>query len=280
MRKTCLGLALALLATSVSAQDKQDKTSAATPSSTSVLVNGQSVRGNVLEIDGKHYVAVEDLAQSLRGTIAYSEGQIALTLSQLSALPATPPAPQPPAVASRPAPPQVTPMAAPPPAPPASSIAAPPPVSQPPAVAAQAQGTGRIQGTLTYFFSFHVGNKPDNGSKVWLVNDRAELPIDQNFVGSATSVGTSGNPQQYTAIQYSIAAENGNFQMLDVPAGEYTLILQSAHTKGALKEKRNIFGRGKPDLRDSNGRIEFLYVVVKPGETADGSKDFGPDAGA
>lgn len=170
-------------------------------------------------------------------------------------------------------------MAAPPPSAPPASIAASQPASQAPSAAAQAQGTGRIQGTLTYFFSFHVGNKPDNGSKVWLVKDHADLPIDQNFAGAATNLGTSGNPQQYAAIQYSIADDNGNFQMLDVPAGEYTLILQSAHTKGALKDKRNIFGRGKPDLRDSNGRIEFLYVVVKPGETADGSKDFGPDAG-
>jgi len=67
MRITYLAFALALLILSAPAQDKKD---AAPQSSTSVLINGQPIKGKVLEIDGKQLVAVEDLAQSLRGTIA------------------------------------------------------------------------------------------------------------------------------------------------------------------------------------------------------------------
>jgi hypothetical protein len=78
MRFTCFALALVLSTLSARAQDKKD---VAPQSSTSLLVNGQPIKGKVLEIDGKHYVAVEDLAQSLRGTISYGDGQIALTLS-------------------------------------------------------------------------------------------------------------------------------------------------------------------------------------------------------
>jgi hypothetical protein len=45
-----------------------------------------------------------------------------------------------------------------------------------------------------------------------------------------------------------------------------------------LKEKRDFFGRGNSHSpRDSNGRVEFLKVIVKEGETADASKDFGPN---
>lgn len=241
MRFIYFAFALILLPLSVTAQDKKD---AAPQPSTSVLINGQPIQGKVLEIDGKHYMAVEDMAQSLRGTIGYGDGQISLTLSQLSSAKAQPPSSQ---IAST--------------------------VVQPPE-------TGRIKGTLTYFFSFHVGNMPDTASKVWLVKGRVEIPADQSFVATSTTLGTGGNPEQYNAIRYSVADENGNFELHDIPPGQYTLIMQSAHTQGTLKEKRDFFGKGNSrNPRDSNGRVEFLNLLIKPGDTADASKDFGPNIG-
>jgi hypothetical protein len=54
--------------------------------------------------------------------------------------------------------------------------------------------------------------------------------------------------------------------------------MQSAHTKGTLKEKTHLFGKGNSrNPRDSNGRVESLNLLIKPGETADASKDFGPN---
>lgn len=252
MKRIYFVSALALLALSAAAQDKGAATAL---SATSVQVNGQPIRGKVLEMDGKHYVAVEDLAQTMHGAIAYGDGQISVMLPLLSSS-AVAPVPQPPAAA--PSPKAVAP--------------------QPAAVIQPHAGTGGIKGTLTYFFSFHDGNKPDNGSKVWLVAGRAEIPADQNFVATSASLGTTANPQQYSVIQYAAANDAGGFELRDVPPGEYTLVLQSAHTKGALKEKTSLFGRGNGrTLRDSNGRVEFLNVRVKAGETADASKDFGPD---
>ena len=81
MRLSPLVCAFALLTLSASAQDKKD---AAPQDSIRVLVNGQPMNGKVLEIDGKHFVAIEDLAQSLRGNIGYGDGQIALTLPQIA----------------------------------------------------------------------------------------------------------------------------------------------------------------------------------------------------
>jgi hypothetical protein len=247
-------LALFLFSTSAGAQDKQEKKETGPQPPALVLINGQPIKGKVLEIDGKHFVAVEDLAQSLRGTIAYGDGQIVLTLSKL-----------PPTVAQTPSSqgPSTIPQA------PSPTMAS---------VTAQPLQTGSIKGTLTYFFDFHTGNKPDSGAKVWLVKGRAEIPASQNFVATSTALGTSANPQQYSAIQYSAADENGNFELLDIPAGQYTLILQSTHTKWTLNEKRDFFGRGNGhNPRDSGGRVGFLSLIVKPGETADASKDFGPN---
>jgi hypothetical protein len=260
MRFTYFAFALALLTLSAMAQDKKD---AAPPSFTSVLINGQPIKGKVLEIDGKHFVAVEDIAQSLRGTIGYGNGQIALTLSQFPSTSAQPPSPQIPSVTALP--------------PPTSTTAQPTP-AQPTSTTAQPAENGSIKGTLTYFLNFQIGNKPDTGSKVWLVKGRVEIPADQNFIATSTALGTSGNPEQYNAIKYSVTDENGNFELLDIPPGQYTLIMQSAHTKGTLNEKRNFFGRGNGrNPRDSGGRVEFLNLLVKPGETVNASKDFGPN---
>jgi hypothetical protein len=275
MRVTCIVFALALLTVSAGAKDKKE---AAPLSSTSVLINGQLLKGKVLDIDGKHFVAVEDLAQSLRGTISYGEGQIALTLSQPPPMLSQPLAQQSPSIPAQVPSPQPTSM--PTPAPSSQLPSTPPeaPASQLPTMTAQQPETGRIKGTLTYLFSFHIGTKPDTGSKVWLVKGHIEIPANQNFVGNSTSLGTSANPEQYTAIKYATTDENGNFQFLDIPPGQYTLIMQSAHTKWTLHEKNHLFGTGNShNPRDSNGRVEFLDPQIKAGETFGASKDFGPN---
>ena len=229
MRFTYFVLALALLTLSASAQDKKD---AARQSPTSVMINGQAVKGKVIEIDGKHFVAVEDLVQSLQGTISYGEGRIALTFSQLQPMTAQPTSPQVPSTEAQPHSPQLP------------TVDSQQQSSRLPSVDSQPPGTGRVKGTLSYFFDFHTGNQPDSGSKVWLVKGRVEIPADQHFVGTSAAVGTSSNPEEYNAIEYSITDKNGNFEFVDILPGQYTLIIQSAHTKGTLNEKMNFFGRG------------------------------------
>jgi hypothetical protein len=287
MRFTYFALVLALLTHPAAAQNKKN---APAQSSTSILINGQAIKGKVLEMDGKHFVAVEDLAQSLRGTIAYGDGQIALTLSELPPATPQPLSSEAPPATAQPLSSQIPPTTAQPPSSQIPSKSAQPPSSKgPPATAqplpsqippttAQPIETGRIKGTLTYFFDFHSGNKPDAGSKVWLVKGRAEIPPNETFVGTSMALGTGGNPEQYTAIKYSIADENGNFEMRDIPVGQYTLIMQSAHTKGTLNEKWSLFGKGNSHrLRDSSGRVESLNLEIKAGETFNASKDFGPN---
>src|SRR5215469_16439389 len=153
MKWNCFIFALAFLSVSVAAQDKADKVSS---SSALVLVNGQPIRGKVLEIDGRHYVAVEDLAQSLHGAIGYGEGTISLTFPQATSTVNAPAAVGVPSPAN-------SPKSASTPAPEAAPTAPPLPsnVDRP----ADRLENGRIKGALTYFFDFHAGSKPDNWSK-------------------------------------------------------------------------------------------------------------------
>ena len=202
------GLLVALLILSVAAQGQQPVTP--------LTVNGHEVKGKVLEIDGKHFVAVEDLAQSLGGSVSYAGG-IALTL-------------------------------------PSSSPASPTPTPQ--------AEIGRIKGTLTYFFNTNYGNKPDTGSKVWLLEGRVEIPTDQYFMGFSDHVMsflTSAANTPHKALKYTTADGNGNFELSDVPVGEYTLIIESQHTKNAQVQLP-----GKPlSLRDLMGRLNIRSVSVK-----------------
>lgn len=45
-----------------------------------LFVNGQPINGELLVSNGKHFVAIEDLAESLEGAISYSRANITLTL--------------------------------------------------------------------------------------------------------------------------------------------------------------------------------------------------------
>jgi hypothetical protein len=196
------------------------------PASKQLVVNGRYVKAKVLDMEGKHFVAVEDLAQGLGGTVGYSDGQITLTFSQ--------------------------------PSPPNSSRSE----------------SGRVKGTLTYFFNRNYGNKPDTGSEVWLIEGHADIPDnefwavlnDMLFVGSANANSAARSRLKNTTgghkiAKHTIADGNGNFDLLDVPTGHYTLILKSNHTKGLT-------------LRDARGKVRSRDVQVKAGETLDASMDF------
>ena len=178
MRFTFLAFALVVLSLPVAAQDRKDVTPQA---STSILINAQPIKGKVLEIDGKHYVAVEDLAQSLRGTISYGDGQIALTLSQLSSTPAQPALSQPPTATAE------------------------APSSQPPSMAAQPPETGRIKGNLTYFFNVQTGTSPTPEAKSGLLMDVLKSQRTKSSLAPARRWGPAGT--RNNTMQSSIRSQ-------------------------------------------------------------------------
>jgi hypothetical protein len=212
------GVLVLWLIGSASALNAQGQRPIPTPVLEEVVINGQSITANVLAIDGKHFVAMEDLAQGLKGAISYGNETIALTFSQ--------PAPQ-----------EVK------------------------------HDFGRIKGTVTYLFNRNYGNRPDTGSKVWLIDDYLDIANDEAIIGADNgfSVVKGGKTVRYHVFKRSVVDGNGNFDLSDVPSGHYTLIVQSNHSNATT-------------MRDVGGTIRLRDVLVKTGETVDASTSFGATA--
>lgn len=123
-----------------------------------------------------------------------------------------------------------------------------------------ANTAGRIKGTLTYFFNANYGDKPDVGSKIYLLSAHV-CPELGGFVTALADVifvnGTELKPTKYT-----VADGNGSFELTDVEPGEYTLMQVSNHAKAV-------------NQRDIEGKVQCGLVQVSPGETKDESHDFG-----
>jgi len=132
----------------------------------------------------------------------------------------------------------------------------------------QQSDTGKVKGVLSYFFNSNFGSKPDTGSKVYILEGSVEIP-EAAFVmgvGSKLVVGKEGQEAKdfasYKVIATATADGAGNFQMSEVPAGVYTLVFISKHATGKAQ-------------RDVAGKVRTRSEVLKAGETADASLDFG-----
>jgi hypothetical protein len=142
---------------------------------------------------------------------------------------------------------------------------------------APAAGVGRIKGVLTYFFNANDGSKTDVGSEIWLIEGHAieihECEIFTAFMTGAhvLKVDDKGHGQsiadttRFKVVKHTVADGNGNYELSDVPAGKYTLVMKSSHSKGSCP-------------RDMDGKIKLTMVDVKTSETVDASTDFGMSA--
>lgn len=146
-------------------------------------------------------------------------------------------------------------------------------------------GTGKIKGTLTFYFNANYGNKPDVGAHIMLVSGRVETPDNATVYLFADSFLNmlSVDDKKYDAVKSTIADGSGNFELADIPSGEYTLVMQSNHVKGKYtyetvdSKKPNKKPKIKERLnqRDSLGCINSVIVTVETGKTTDESFDFG-----
>jgi hypothetical protein len=196
----------------------------ATPITKHLAVNGRPIEGTILAIDGKYYVSIDDLAQSLAGSIGYSDEKITLTIPTSPSIGGTP-------------------------------------------LTSQQHDAGGIKGTLT--FNSNVGSRPDTGTEIWLVEGDVSVPADQLFSGYGDHVQIG--KANYNIVKHTIADGNGTFVITDVPVGQYTLIMQSKHTNGAIALRPSEM----ITQRDAAGRVVSRALQVKAGETLDESLDFG-----
>jgi hypothetical protein len=93
----------------------------------------------------------------------------------------------------------------------------------------------------------------DDASQTKMGGGSDEIAIVQPSTGVAT---------RFKIVQRTVADGNGNFEIDNIPIGEYTLILHSAHVK-------------KIEVRDNMGRTVTFSLKISNGETLDRSYDFG-----
>jgi hypothetical protein len=74
----------------------------------------------------------------------------------------------------------------------------------------------------------------------------------------------------YCSVAHTIADGNGVFDLSEVLTGDYTLIIQSSHTKGAPGS-----GTAAGTMRDVGGRVVTFPIALGLGQTLDKSWDFG-----
>ena len=187
-----------------------------------LIVNGKQVDGRIILSNDRRYIAIEDLATSLNGTVSYRGNEIIMNIPTAQEVTSKSP----------------------------SSVE----ISK-----------GKIKGILTYYFNVNYGSKPDVGSEVYVVESWFDIPESAVFMGFSDSFSVSVNNEikKYPLINKTVADGTGSFEVDNVPPGKYTVVLKSKHAKGDLT------------LRDSNGKVLLRSVTVKPGETVDGSCDFG-----
>ena len=139
-------------------------------------------------------------------------------------------------------------------------------IFSPPADSEISAKPAKIRGTLTFFFNANFGSKPDVGSSVLLLPANTVINESDVFIplpGSAL-IGD----KSYTPLAQSMADGSGNFEISNVPAGDYTLVLKSSHAKGG-------YGANRVTHRDTDGRVVTLGIHVSAGQTIDASHDFG-----
>lgn len=130
--------------------------------------------------------------------------------------------------------------------------------------------TGRVKGVLTYYFNTNYGDRPDVGALVALIQGYVQIPQDEFVIMLQFFNQVNIGSQEYKNVKYTAADGNGNFEIDDIDAGEYTLVIRSQHVHGS--------SGGRVLKRDAGGRVESRSIRVQAGQTVDTSHDFGISA--
>lgn len=92
------------------------------------------------------------------------------------------------------------------------------------------RGNGSIKGVITWQYNNFVGTKPDNGANIVLISKNK----DKNSDNVAFTLTLKQNPNGKNEIYTAEADGYGNYEMDDVPVGQYYLLIKSNKTNSNM----------------------------------------------
>lgn len=142
---------------------------------------------------------------------------------------------------------------------------------QPVVVAGRSGASAVIRGTLTWQNHVYETKAPDMGARIWLVPESQVAAIVTAAGGTITepipqkAVGWEKNLTTEYHLPMATTDYRGDFSFDNAPSGKYLLILKSRQANGLA-------------ARDRDGKVRFLRIEVRDGQSADGSFNFGVTA--
>jgi hypothetical protein len=120
---------------------------------------------------------------------------------------------------------------------------------------------GSVKGTISYYDFRRQMSAPDSSAKLFLVKGNvARISEDSMFL--AINTGAILSPKGLTVVKTTIADGSGNYELMNIPPGEYTLIIRSNH-KTAVSARDVV-----------EGVLAQFTVVVSAGDIVQKSFDF------
>jgi hypothetical protein len=120
--------------------------------------------------------------------------------------------------------------------------------------------TGTVKGTISYYDPRRQVSVPDSSAKLFLIKGTiARISEDSMFL--AINTGDILAPKGLTVVKTTIADGSGNYELISIPPGEYTLIIQSNH-KTAVSD------------RDLHGVLAQFAIGISAGNIVQKSFDF------
>ena len=123
---------------------------------------------------------------------------------------------------------------------------------------------GTVRGTIVYGAGRSSSVRPDGGSDVWVFAGKITLPADCTVFSSTfeLTIGECATRNlSVPFLKHAEATSGGGFEVTDLPPGEYTLVIRSAHVGGT-------------DQRDVGRKFAISWFAIKGGDTVDASTKF------
>lgn len=143
------------------------------------------------------------------------------------------------------------------------------------------RGNGNIKGVITWQYNNFVGTKPDNGANIVLISKNK----DKNSDNATFTLTLKQNPNGKNGIYTAEADGYGNYEMDDVPVGQYYLLIKSNKTNSNMTIDANTASvlQGLFSENDWNKLQNILKlnkyllktVEIKPTKTIIENYDFG-----